>query len=128
MRGIAQFHDIVIDVEIDPAFGLPLEHDGIIARIFEVGAEEAIGLRRGGAIGHGAAGHHGEPTGAPGRQAGQRPGGQNQAILRVIPMHLRRHFFLQDLGANAHAAQIMTIVLQGSRAAVQMPFVGQIDT
>src|SRR5262245_51790890 len=32
--GVAEFHSIVADIEIDPARGPPLEHNSVISRVF----------------------------------------------------------------------------------------------
>ena len=64
--------------------------------------------------------------GAPHRQAGKRPRGQNQAIVRVIPRNVRWHLLVQDLGPEAHTPQILTIFL-GAQGLGPDPFIGQIN-
>jgi hypothetical protein len=45
----------------------------------------------------------------------------------VIPRNLRRHFFVQDLGPDAHTPEILTIFFRAQGLSPD-PFVGQIDT
>src|SRR4030095_13211276 len=70
--GVAQLDDVVVDVEIDPALRLPLDDDRVVTAIFQIRAEESVGLGRGGTVGAGPDGADGEAARAPHRQAGGR--------------------------------------------------------
>src|SRR2546430_14040613 len=101
---------VVVDVEVDPVPRLPLDDDRVVPRVLGVGAEEAVRLRRGGAVGPGADRPDGEAARPPGRQPGHGPGGQDQAVVRVVPAHvataaLRRGLAVEDHGAEADAAE-----------------------
>ena len=107
---VAHLDDVVVDVEVGELLGLPLHHDGVVARVLERGAEEAVGLRGGGAAGERAARDHGEPTRPPHRQAGERAGGHDEAVVGMVPLHLRADLVVEDLGAEADAAQVLAPV------------------
>ncbi len=109
--GVAELDHVIVDVEVDPLLRLPLNDDGVVAGVLEVGAEEAVGLRRRGAVGHGADRHDGERARAPHRQAGERAGGQHQPIVRVVPRHValaaaRGRLAIEDDGAEPGAAHV----------------------
>ena len=89
VRGVAHLDHVVVDVEVGQRLRLPLDDDGVVAGVLQRGAEEAVGLRGGGAVGQGAARDHGEPARAPHRQPGQRPGGEDEAVVGVVPARLR---------------------------------------
>ena len=107
---VAHLDHVVVDVEVGELLGLPLHDDGVVARVLERGAEEAVGLRRRGAAGQRAAGDHGEPARAPHRQAGQGPGGHDEAVVGMIPLHLRADLLVEDLGAEPDAPQVLAPV------------------
>src|SRR2546428_270980 len=109
VAGIAELHDVVVDVEIDPVRRVPLDDDRVVARVLQVRAEEAVGLRRGRTVGSGADRHDGEAARAPGRQPRHGPGGHDQTVVGVIPGEvalaaLRRGLAIEDHGAEADAA------------------------
>src|SRR5262249_35656836 len=109
--GVAKLDDVVVDVEVDPVLRLPLDHDRVVAAIFEVGAEEAVGLRRGRSVGAGADGAHREAAGAPHRKARERAGAQHEPVVRMVPRDvrlaaLRRGLAVEDHRAQADAAEL----------------------
>src|SRR5206468_7351280 len=113
--GVAQLEDAIVDVEVDPVLRLSLNDDRVVAAVLEVGAEEAVGLRRRRAVGHGADRHDGERARAPHRQAGHRPGREHQAIVRVVPRHValaaaRGRLAVQDDGAEPGATEVFAHV------------------
>src|SRR3989442_12968398 len=75
---VAQLYRVVVDVEVDPVPRLPLDDDRVVPRVLEVGAEETVRLRRGGAVGPGTDRHDGEAARAPGGQPGHGPGGRSE--------------------------------------------------
>ena len=111
VRGVADLHDVVVDVEIGELLGLALDHDGVIARVLERGAEEAVGLGRGRAVGLRAARDHGQPARAPDRQPRQRARGEDEPVVRMVPVDLGADFFVEDLRAETDAAEILAHVL-----------------
>src|SRR5262249_45190052 len=111
MRGGTDLHRVVVDVEVRQRLGLSLDHDGVVARVLERGAEEAIGLRGGGAVGLRAARDDGQATRAPHGQSGQRAGGENEPVVGVIPVDLWTDLLVEDLGPEADSAQIVAHVL-----------------
>src|SRR5206468_9525312 len=112
MGGGSDFHRVVVDVEIGHHLGLPLDHDGVVARVLEGGPEEAVGLRRGGAVGLRPARDDSKPARAPYGQAGEGAGSQDEAIVGMIPVDPGTHFLVEDLGAQTDTAQILAHVLR----------------
>src|SRR5262249_21318224 len=111
VRGGADLHRVVVDVVVRQRLGLPLDHDGVIARVLESGAEEAVGLRGSGAVGLRAAGDDRQAVRASHGETGQRAGGEDEAVVRVIPVDFRSYLLVQDLGSEADASQVVAHVL-----------------
>ena len=65
VRRVANLDRVVVDVEIGKLLRLSLHHDGVIARVLERGAEEAVGLGRRRSVGLRAARDDGESARAP---------------------------------------------------------------
>src|SRR6185295_3345682 len=74
-------------------------------------AEEAVGLRGRGAAGQRAAGDDGEPARPPHREAGQRTGRHDEAVVGVVPLHLGADLIVEDLGAEPDAADVLAPIL-----------------
>ncbi len=115
MRRVPDLHGVVIDVEVRELLRLALEDDGVVARVLEAGAEEAVGLRRRGAVRQGAARDDREPARPPDREPRQRTGGEDEAIVGMVPVHLGPDFVVEDLGAEADAAEILPHVVGAPR-------------
>ncbi len=104
-RGVADLDRVVVDVEVRERLRLALDHDGVVARVLERGAEEAVGLGRGGAVGERPARHHREPARAPDGKSGKRPRGQDEPVVGMVPVDLGPHLVVEDLGAQPDAAE-----------------------
>ena len=102
--GVPQLDGVVVYIKVDPLRRPALQHDGVVARILQVGAEETVRLGVGGAVGEGAAGDNRESARTPGRQTGQRTRSQHQTVILVIPADLRRNLVPQNLCAQANPA------------------------
>src|SRR5437660_399444 len=121
---VADLDAVVVDVEVDPVLRLALDHDRVVAAVLQIGAEEAVGLRGGRAVGEGADRHHGEPPGAPHREARQRAGAEHEAIVGVVPRHVAfalSRFAVEDHGAEPGAADQLTHLLGRPRLTPRLP-------
>src|SRR5205807_9558127 len=93
------------DEEVEPAAGASLEDDGVVAVLLQVRAEKAIGLCGTQQVRHrplcygriGACTMH--------LCARERTCSDDQSILRVVPLDAGWHLVVQDLRAEASAAQ-----------------------
>src|SRR5262249_31116199 len=117
---VAQLDDVVVDVKVDPALRLPGEEDGVLAELFRVGAEEAMGLRRRGAVGARADRAHGEPAGAPHRKARERTGPEAEPVVGMVPRDVllaaaRRGLAVEDHRAETHATELGAHPLRAPR-------------
>ena len=122
--GVAQLDLVVVDVEVDPVPGLALDHDGVVAGVLEVRPEEAVGLRRGRPVRHGANRHDGQRAGAPHRHPGQRPGGQHEPVVGMVPRHVALalgRLAIEDHRAEAGAADPVAHVGRRPRLGPALP-------
>src|SRR5215831_5541405 len=109
--GVAELDDIVIDVEVDPVLRLPLDDDRVVPAILEVGAEEAVGLRRGRSVRARPDRAHGQTARAPHRQAREWTGAQHEPVVGMVPRDvllatLRGRLAIEDHRAEADAAEL----------------------
>src|SRR5882724_1820765 len=107
---VAELHDVVVDVEIDPVLRLPLDDDRVVSAVFQIRPEEPVGLGRGRAVGAGADGADGEAARAPHRQARERARAQHEPVVGMVPgdvalAALRRRLAVEDHRAEPDAAE-----------------------
>src|SRR5262245_60803012 len=83
--GVTDLDTVVVDIEIDPVFRLPLDHDRVVATVLQIRAEKAVGLGRGGSVGERTDRDDGEPARSPDRQPGERAGTEHEAVVAMVP-------------------------------------------
>ena len=120
MRGVADLDDVVVDVQVGELLGLPLNDDGVVARVLEGRPEETVGLGRGGAVGLSAPRDDAEAARAPHGQPGQRARGQDEPVVGMVPVNLGPDLLVQDLGAETDTAHVLAHVL-GPRLGPDLP-------
>ena len=104
--GVAELDPVAADQEVGPLRRLPLDHDGVVAAVLQVRAEEAVGLGRRAAVRHRAARDDREAARSPDRQARQRARAEHQAVVRVVPVDPGRHLVPEDLRPEPGAAEV----------------------
>ena len=100
---VADLDAVVVDIEVDPVLRLPLHDDRVVAAVLQIGAEEAVGLRRRRSVRERADRHNGEAAGAPHGQAGERPGAEHEPVVGMVPRDVA--FALRRLAIEDHRAE-----------------------
>src|SRR5262249_28499402 len=111
LRRVADLDGVVVDEEVRELLRLALDHDGVVARVLERGAEEPVGLRGRGAVGERAARDDREASGSPDGKPGERPGRQDEAIVGMIPVDVGPNFLVEDSRAQSDAAETVAHLL-----------------
>ena len=102
--GVPQFGNAVMQVEVDPGWSLALQDHSVEASKLHVGTHEPVGLTGCGATGEGSPGDDAHRSSPHYRRSRERPRGDDQTVIRVVPLGFRPDLVVQDLDPDAAAS------------------------
>src|SRR5262249_13529663 len=109
--GIPDFDGVVVDIEVRELLRLAQDHDGVVARVLERGAEKSVGLRGRGAVGERAARDDRESPRPPDGKPRKRSGSEDEAIVGMVPVHLGPNLVVQNSRTQSDAAETVAHLL-----------------
>ena len=124
--GIQQLDLVIDDIDVGPVGSLALHNDGIPAGVLQLGAPDAAGVGAGDHAGEGGLGDHHVTAGGGSRRAGHGAGDVDQLVFRGQGVHGGNALVIEQLGAQAPAADELVRQLQIQRLDLNLAG-GQVD-